>query len=100
MHLLAGFLLEAVLGWVASKAARLVVMTALAVTLLGGLWLALNALLNGISVLAMSDGYWGMFWMGVNFLVPTNFTACLTVMFSADLLVFMYRFYTRTLAAM
>jgi hypothetical protein len=35
--------------------------------------------------------------MGISFMIPSNFTACISIMFTADLAVFFYRFYLRAL---
>jgi hypothetical protein len=96
MHYLAAFVVDVLLAWIASKAARIAVLVGISVVLLGGLWITLNAMLNGLNVFFTQSGMWYNFWMGVSFFIPSNFSACITLMFGADLAVFVYRFYART----
>jgi hypothetical protein len=91
------FLVAAIAGFLASKVVRIGVLVAFGVALLGTFWVGVNALLSGIASFFSTDGLWYNFWMGVTFLIPSNFTGCITIMFSADVMVFLYRFYLRML---
>jgi biotin transporter BioY len=89
---------SALAGWFAGKAAKTALFVVTMTALLGGLWAGLNALFNGLNVFFYEDGLWHDFWMGVTFFIPENFTVCFTICMGADLSVFMYRFFSRTLA--
>jgi biotin transporter BioY len=89
---------SAIAGWFAGKAAKTALFVGTMTAILAALWASLNAFFNGLNVFFYEDGLWHSFWMGVTFFIPDNFTTCFTICMGADLAVFMYRFFSRTLA--